>query len=298
MVGRASERCVKIAAVLACYDRKATSLRCLQLLYASVPPGADLSVFLFDDASPDGTAKAVRKLFPEVCVIDGDGQQFWCGGMRAAMSAANTTHYDFLLWLNDDVELKPNALQTLLDAHQRAVLEKGKGPHVIVGAMADPRSGCLTYSGCRRVSKLHPAKLALIMPDSERLLPCDTMNGNCVLFPAAMVEAVGEIDPAYIQQIGDADYGYRCVEAGGSIWLAPGLVGTGTPNTHRHSWDNSALSFGQRLRILNTPHGLPLRPWLHFMYRFGGPVAVTLLFWNYFKQLSISLLPQRVLRRS
>lgn len=283
---------VEIAVVLACYNRKETTLRCLRSLYQSVTPVVKLKVYLFDDASPDGTARVVRELYPDVRVIDGDGKQFWCGGMRAAMKEATRAPHDFLLWLNDDVDLAEGFLDVLLASHRRAELEFGDGPHVVVGAVADPNSGGITYSGYRRRSRFNPAKFTLVVPDPTQLRSCDTMNGNCVLFPAEIVKRAGEIDPAYIQQIGDSDYGYRCVKAGAKIWVAPKITGTCSPNTRFLSWDNPALSFGQRLKVLNTPHGLPIRPWLHFMSKFGGPLAVALLLVSYVKWLTISLLPR------
>jgi GT2 family glycosyltransferase len=285
----AAVRPVHIAVVLASYNRKQTTLRCLASLDGAASPDATIEVFLFDDASPDGTAAAVREAFPRTHIIPGDGNQFWCGGMRAAMKAANRTDYDFLLWLNDDVELAPDFLKILLSSHVRAEAQLGPGPHVIVGAVVDPETGALTYSGFRRRSALHPAKLTPVMPDGSGLQACDTMNGNCVLFPAAIVRQVGAIDPVYTQQIGDLDYGYRCTRNGAKLWVAPKPVGTCRVNRRRLRWSNRALSLRERLNILNTPHGLAPKPWLHFMWRFGGAVGVVLLFVGYAQWLSLSV---------
>ena len=94
-------------------------------MYKSVPSGVELSICLFDDASSDGTAAAVRDQYPDVRIVEGDGNQFWCGGMRAAMSEAEKRKHDFLLWLNDDVELTDNAIATLLASHDLAKKEHG-----------------------------------------------------------------------------------------------------------------------------------------------------------------------------
>lgn len=284
---------ITIAVVLACYNRCNTTLRCLRSVYKSVPPTVRLLIFLFDDASPDGTAKAVREQYPDVRIIEGDGNQFWCGGMRAAMSEAAKIRYDFLLWLNDDVELNDDFIPVLLASYDRAKKEHGE-LNVIIGAVADPMSGSLTYSGYRRLSRVHPAKLDKVQPDPSRLVQCDTMNGNCVLFPSQIVKMVGEIDRAYIQTIGDVDYGYRCVLAGAKLWVTSTTVGKCSPNTRVLAWQNNALSFVDRWKVLNTPHGQPLRPWIHFMFRFGGALGIGLLFWNYFKWLVIGLIPSRM----
>ena len=157
---------VTIAVVLACFNRRNTTLKCLRSVYNFAPASVEPSVFLFDDASSDGTAVAVREQYPQVRIIEGDGKQFWCGGMRAAMAEAAKTSYDFLLWLNDDVELNDQSFDMLLTYYERAKNQYG-GLNVIVGAIADPISGSLTYSGYRRLSRIHPAKLAKICTRSE-----------------------------------------------------------------------------------------------------------------------------------
>lgn len=264
---------VRIAVVMACYNRRETTLRCLRSLFAQRGAAVMLNVYLLNDASSDGTSTAVRAEFSQVQVLEGDGHHFWGGGMYVAMQAATRHAFDFLLWLNDDVELKPEALAVLLDAYSRANAEFGSGLHVISGAVAEPGTGELTYSGFSRRNKWHPAQLVRIAPSPDRLTPCDTLNGNCVLVPRAVVERVGVIDPVFVQQLGDIDYGYRITRAGGRIWIAPKLVGTCSANFG----SPKPRTLGARLRHLFSPHGLPVRPWTTFMWRYGGPLGLGLL---------------------
>jgi GT2 family glycosyltransferase len=271
---------VRIAVVMACYNRRETTLRCLRSLFAQRGAAVALDVYLLDDASSDGTSMAVRAEFPQVQVLEGDGHHFWGGGMYVGMKAATRHAFDFLLWLNDDVELKPDAITTLLDAHDRAEAEFGSGLHVISGPVADPSTGELTYSGFKRRNSWHPARLTRIDISRDRMTPCDTMNGNCVLIPQAVVQRVGLIDPVFVQQLGDIDYGYRITRAGGRIWIASEFIGfcslnvAATPKTLR-----------ARLRRLFTPHGLPIRPWTTFMWRYGGVLGVSILTITYAKAL-------------
>ena len=65
----------------------------------------DLNVYLVDDGSTDGTSEAVKKNFPQVNIIKGDGTLFWNGGMRVAFSKAMESEHDYYLWLNDDTIL-------------------------------------------------------------------------------------------------------------------------------------------------------------------------------------------------
>ncbi|MBU2135728.1 MAG: glycosyltransferase [Alphaproteobacteria bacterium] len=58
------DRPVRIAVVMACYNRRDTTLRCLRSLFAQLEPTVSLDVYLLDDASSDGTGAAVRAEFP------------------------------------------------------------------------------------------------------------------------------------------------------------------------------------------------------------------------------------------
>lgn len=277
------ERPIRIAVVMACYNRRETTLRCLRSLFAQTEPNVALDVYLLDDASPDGTASAVLAEFQRVQVLEGDGNLFWGGGMYVAMRAATQQLFDFLLWLNDDVDLKPEALTTLLEAHRHAEVEFGSSLHVISGAVADPATGVLTYSGFNRRSTWHPAKLTRVAPTAGRLTPCDTLNGNCVLVPQAVLKRVGLIDPVFVQQLGDIDYGYRVTRAGGRIWIASEFVGSCAANPTRPT----VRGFTDRMRWLFSPHGMPLRSWTTFMWRHGGVVGLALLAGTYIKRLAL-----------
>jgi len=280
----------RLAVALASFNRKEVTLRCLRGLYAQALGDISVAVHLFDDNSPDGTANEVRVRFPQVHIINGDGNQFWGGGMRAAMQSAMGAPFDFLLWLNDDVSLFENSILTLLEAHEMACLDYGSGPHIVVGAVTDPATGQVTYSGLTRNNSWHPVSLSREIPNSRVLTPCDTMNGNIVLIPVEVVQQIGVIDPSFIHQLGDFDYGYRAVRSGAKIWLASRPVGTCERDRQRKNWANPSLTFMERLNILNTPQGLPPIPWLKFMWRFGGGLGVILLGIGYMRALGRSML--------
>ena len=74
-----------IAAVMTCHNRKNKTLACLEkLINQDDIDNINLNIFLVDDGSIDGTGKAVKKNFPQVNLITGDGTLFWNGGMRVA----------------------------------------------------------------------------------------------------------------------------------------------------------------------------------------------------------------------
>ena len=63
---------MQLAVLLTCFNRKATTLRCLEQLNKQNIT-ASMDVFLCDDGSTDGTSDAIKKLFPQVYIIKGSG---------------------------------------------------------------------------------------------------------------------------------------------------------------------------------------------------------------------------------
>lgn len=72
----------RIAVLLTVFNRRETTLTCLESLFSgSVPEGYSIEVYLTDDGCTDGTTDAVRERFPDVRIVAGDGSLYWNRGM-------------------------------------------------------------------------------------------------------------------------------------------------------------------------------------------------------------------------
>jgi GT2 family glycosyltransferase len=275
---------VVIAVAMACFNRRDKTLRCLRSLMQCNTENVSIRLHIVDDGSSDGTAEAILAEFPQAYLLQGSGSLFWGGGMRAAMGSAIQHPFDYILWLNDDVTLQQDAIQRLLTAYS-SVQAVPPGLHVIAGAMREPGSSRLSYGGFNRRNAWNPASLSQIGPSDDAPTRCDTFNGNCVLIPAAVAATLGPNDAAYPHQLGDIDYGYRLARAGGQVWLAPGFVGECASNPRMSTWHN-ARGIMAKLKLLNSPLGLPPKAWLTFMYRWAGIPGVAVLGVIYLRALS------------
>lgn len=261
---------MRLAALLTCHNRRDKTLDCLRALFTCpLSPEVELAVYLVDDGSRDGTGAAVRAEFPAVRVIDGDGSLFWNGGMRRAFAAAIADAHDAYLWLNDDTVLYPTALQTLLNSSRSLGQKHGGRQDIIVGATCDPESGELTYGGLTSHSRWSPHRY-VHLPVSDRVQACKTLNGNCVLIPAAVVQAIGNIDEAFVHAIGDWDYGFRARAAGFGIWMVPGFVGSCSQNPPSVIPRAEAANVRAQLRRTCGPKRVPPRAWRTFVQRHYG----------------------------
>lgn len=63
-----------LAVLITVHNRKETTLQCLQRLYNQLLINEyQIDVYLTDDGCTDDTPEAIRKQFPEVHIIKGDG---------------------------------------------------------------------------------------------------------------------------------------------------------------------------------------------------------------------------------
>lgn len=273
-----------LVAVLTCFNRKALTLACLEALERSAARAAvKLEAVLVDDASPDGTGAEVRQRFPWVEVIDGSGALFWNRGMHLGFARAMQRGADHYLWLNDDTHLVPEALANLFAQHSALSATLG-GPAILVGATAERESGKVSYGGRVAPSRLRPFNYRLVYSDKQAL-PCEAIEGNCVLIPRAVVERVGNLDPVFEHAMGDTDYGLRARALSIPAFVASGVVGHCSQNPLRGSYFDTTLTLAARWKLMRGRKGLPVRSWLHFCRRHGGLAWPVHFAWPYAKLL-------------
>lgn len=275
-----------IAAVLTCFNRREKTASCLRSLNQQAAQLAGryvLRVIVADDGSTDGTREMLATEFPDVSVILGNGSLFWAGGMRLAFGQALAEKHDFYLWINDDVELYPNCLKTLLETHE-ALMKSCRRGGIIVGSMCNG-AGEFSYGGMVLAGNGWIRRYPRAQPGDEPR-PCATMNGNCVLISRDAAKLLGNMDPAYRHGIGDMDYGLRATQLGVPIWIMPGYAGL-CAHDHRieGSYLDRTLPLAVRWQKITGPKGLAPRAWLTYCRRHAGWLWPLHWAWPYTKVL-------------
>jgi GT2 family glycosyltransferase len=219
---------MKIHVIVAAHNRKLLTSKAVMLAQnAGAHAGVDISFTIFDDGSTDGTAEILSRSVGRINVLNGDGSNFWAKSMAAAEadvlnSRPQDADDEFILWLNDDVELDFDSIERLTD---EARLDRQA---IIVGAMRDPATGTVTYSGFARHG-WHPLRFELVQPGLN-VQSVDTFNGNLVLVPLTVARTLRGIDGSFSHALADIDYGLRATHEGVRVLLAPGTFGTCSRN--------------------------------------------------------------------
>jgi GT2 family glycosyltransferase len=99
--------------VIPTYNAKPMTLACLESVVDADWPEQHLEIVLVDNASTDGTAEAVARRFPRVCVIRSDRNRGFAGGVNLGLVDLGATDYVGLL--NNDVRVEREWLGALVE---------------------------------------------------------------------------------------------------------------------------------------------------------------------------------------
>lgn len=278
----------RLIALLTSFNRRELTLACLGNFEVAIrQAGIEPEAILVDDGSTDGTAAAVIQRYPWVEVTRGDGSLFWNRGMHLAQSRAMERDADYLLWLNDDTGLLPDAMAKLLDTAV-ALNHSGGQPVITVGSTADRESGELTYGGHIAPKRWKPFTYQRVW-HADQPVECHVMNGNVVLLPIEIARAVGKLDVVFEHAMGDTDYALRARAKGYRVFVAPGFVGHCSKNSTDNTYRDTRLGLSVRWKKMMSRKGLPPRSWARITRRHGGIFWPVYFVWPYFKLVANSV---------
>jgi GT2 family glycosyltransferase len=265
VLGRAAPP--RLLVLITSHNRRDLTLECLDALQASARNVAQLHVILVDAGSSDGTREAVRKQYPDTQIVEQDSEVYWTTGMRLGWEAGAALAHEFVLWLNDDLAIRRDAISSLLTRYEELSGEY-TDKLIVVGRVKLPKSPEIAYGGYSRRAGSH-SRLSWQRTENANDL-CETFNGNCVLLPRRAFQEIGNLSRVYRHSLGDIDYGLRAQSAGYRIVQTSTAVGEQGRNLQVYSGARLKPSLRNLQRLLRDPKALPPREWLHFCRSHGG----------------------------
>ena len=257
---------INIAILLTVFNRKIKTIECLEHLYKLLPiDGYKVDVYLTNDGCTDGTPEAVKEQFPEIIIIQGNGNLFWNRGMYTAWEKASKHNYDFYIWLNDDTFVYNNMLVSLLNASK-----KKNNKAIIIGATQSADHTIATYGGRLRNGE--------IPRPNGKLTSVEYFNGNIVLIPCYVFQKLGNLDYYFTHSKGDFDYGLRAKKAGIEMYQAGSFLGECELHESLDKWCNPDVPFKQRWKTLHKPNGMPPKETFHLENRHYGLIYASFHF--------------------
>lgn len=253
----------KVAALVLNYNGREVTLQALASLSKMTYPAYD--VWVIDNGSTDGSGEAIAAAFPGVYQARIEQNEGPAKGMSEGMRLAMEEGYDYLLILNNDIEVDPELLTEMVRV---AESDPGVG---VVGPKAYyfwERDTIWSAGGRLRFAEAITSERGQGEPDRgqyDRDCEVEYVNGCAMLVKRAAVEAAGLWDPVFFLCIEDADFcvrvkrqGFRCFYAHRArLWhMVSSSTGGYKPGKTFHSGRSTAIfvrryaNFGQRLKAL------------------------------------------------
>ncbi|HMP39957.1 MAG TPA: glycosyltransferase family 2 protein [Roseiflexaceae bacterium] len=274
--------------------------RCLTSVRAALDAGA-LSgrILVVDNASADGTPAMVRDRFAQVELLESGANLGFAGGnnlaLRRVLAEANPP--DYLLLLNPDTEVAPDALRLLvdyLDAHPQVAVV---GPRLRYGDGTPqgsrrrfPTAGVFFWESTP-LEQYWPAnpwaqryRMADRPDDIEQ--EDDWLVGAALLVRRTAIEHAGLLDEGFALYSEELEWQLRIHANSGApcriMYLPQAEITHHEGKSSEQAPARRYLSFHRsRLRYVRMVHGAALARvlWVFLLLAYGGELAVETLKW-------------------
>jgi GT2 family glycosyltransferase len=201
----------RLSVVIVTYNSIEQIDACLASVAATIPP-IDSETVVVDNASPDGTARAIRQHWPDVTVIDAGGN---VGFARANNLGIRRSSGELVLLLNPDTVLRPGAIARLVHVLDSTPTAAVAGPRLIDG------EGRAELSFGKMIGPFAELRQKLLVRGNDRGAPfvrryvervtrqgrtVDWVSAACLLVRRSDAETVGLLDERYFMYTEDVDF--------------------------------------------------------------------------------------------
>jgi GT2 family glycosyltransferase/glycosyltransferase involved in cell wall biosynthesis len=172
-------------------------------------------IIIVDNGSGDGSAQRLRGTLGSVRVVESPGNGGFSAGCNIGIREALASGADYILLVNSDAVLAPDAILYLAAAMSRhpelgiagpILLSREEPDHVAsAGISFSRRTARMRHRGAgRRLAALQPAAVTFV----------DAVSGCVMLIRREVIERVGVLDEAYFFSFEDIEFCLRARESG------------------------------------------------------------------------------------
>lgn len=204
---------MKLAIVISTHDRINLLVELVQQIQLNQDRiNEKFSIIIVNDNSANQGETLLKLKYPEIIVINGTGNWWWTKCMNEGFKKAIELGYDHVLILNDDVEIRPNYLTTLLNDYASLP------PNSILGSasvsMNKPHK--IESAGTKQFIKWrfkfipYFKGFKLLEENFTGIHKSWTLSGRGTLIPVSVFNKIGFYDEKLVQYGSDDEF---CIRA-------------------------------------------------------------------------------------
>ena len=254
------------------WNTKDLLTQCLEAVYATLHD-VTFEVLVIDNASADGSTRAVRERFPQVKLIE---NRVNLGFAYANNQAIAVSQGRFILLLNSDTIVQPNALASMVSFMQSRpeagivgplVLNVDGTPQRCYGAFPDIFSESIYAWGLDSrwpLSRWFGASSGFLTNGTET----GWVLGAALMIRREALEKVGFLDDSYFMYSEEIDLAYRVRKAGWRNFVlgCARIIHLGGQSTQQNRALMKAELFRSKVRYFRKHHGAAAAGWMIMVF--------------------------------
>jgi GT2 family glycosyltransferase len=196
------------------------TLACLASLQAIDYPA--VKIIVVENGSGDDSAEVIRAAFPEVTLLEQNINYGYAGGNNIGMQYAKTLGVDYVLLLNNDVEVKPDFLSQMMPVAEQHRFVGIIGPTIYYFAHPEKiwsAGGSVDWiRGITRMMGLNEQEVGQF---GVKPRPVEWITGCALLIKMAVIEQIGGLDERFFAYYEEAEFCLRARRAGWGVIHVP-----------------------------------------------------------------------------
>ncbi len=179
----------------------------------------NFKVVIVDNASSDETMSVLAERYADVEVLRNEVNIGFAAGMNVGIATALTGRADFILCINNDVEVETTMLERLVEAMSPEV---GAAAPLIYSLDDPTRIWSTGFTQSRLLLEARGGNRGMLDPGGwPDRLEVDYLEGCATLFPSSVLREVGQFDPRYFFFYEDRDLCLRISRSGYRLIVVP-----------------------------------------------------------------------------
>lgn len=219
-----SQRPLKLSIIIVSWNTSALLGACLQSVFAQ-PPSGPFDVWVVDNASTDDSVSMLRRRFPAVRLLANDRN---VGFAEANNQAIERSSGEYILLLNPDTELKPLAIDTLVQFLDQRPQAGAAGARLLnpdgslqLSCHPTPTLGREFWRMFHLDFLYQYAHYPVDKWDKERPREVDVLQGAALMLRREALDQVGLLDERYFMYSEEVDLCYRLQKANWPLFWVP-----------------------------------------------------------------------------
>ena len=212
-----------LAVIIPTYNRKACLRTLLSQLYNQEKSDLALEIVVVVDGSTDGTLEMLDDDFPEVHIVKGTGDWWYTKSMNEGFKYAEKLKPDYVLTLNDDIEIGEDYIKKLLESFSKVDNRSIMGS--IAFTIEQPYR--VFYSGIKKEIwwrnksvRYHKLLLRGNPKDFNGVYSSKALPGRGMLIPFSILNELDGFDNKFLQYGSDFDFCFRAAKKGINIYIS------------------------------------------------------------------------------